>query len=270
MLEALDLAMRNAQVVQEERGRGQFSLFGGDSSAPELEHQLALPDMEEWTETELLSHEKELLGFYVSSHPLSRFEKDLAYFATSLLEIDDHEDGEPVRVGGLISRVSTSSDRKGNPMAFVTLEDLSGKADIVFFSDAYANCKHLVVQDEVVLVEGRLNRRNGTMSVQAEEAIPMEHTRERLTRSVNVALPYDAVSEDLLGQLRSLCALHEGRCDLLIHLRGADETTGRDAVIRSRSIRVKPTDELLRAVDTLPGSERAWLTALPPHARLRA
>ena len=267
MSEALDVALRNAQVVQEERGRGQFSLFGGDSSAPQLEHQLALPDVEEWTEPETLAHEKELLGFYVSSHPLSRYEKDLAYFATSLLEIDNLEDGAPVRVGGLISRVSTSTDRKGNPIAFVTLEDLSGKADVVFFADPFASCKHLVVQDEVVLVEGRLNRRNGTMGVLADSAIPMEHTREQLTRSVHVALPYEAVNEALLDELRRLCAEHTGRCDLVIHLRNGG---AKDAVIRSRSIRVKPTDELLRLVSTLTGSERAWLTALPPHARLRA
>ena len=112
MLEALERAMRNAQSVQDERRRGQISLFGGES-ALEVEQQPALPDVPEWTEAERLSHEKELLGFYVSSHPLTRYERDLAYFATSLLEIDGRQDGELVRVGGLISRVSPSSDRRG-------------------------------------------------------------------------------------------------------------------------------------------------------------
>ena len=270
LLEALDRAMRNAQAIQEERRRGQFSLFGGDS-ALEVEHQPVLPDVSEWTETERLSHEKELLGFYVSSHPLSRYEKDLAYFATSLLEIDGREDGEAVRVGGLISRVSPSSDRRGNAMAFVTLEDLSGKAEVVFFSDAYAKCRDLVVQDGVILVEGRLSRRNGTMSVQADRAAPMEESRERLARSVSVDLPYEAVTEELLADLRRLCLEHEGSCELVVHLRGVpSEPEGRDAVIRSRSIRVKPTDDLLQALGTLAGLERARLTAPPPQAGLRA
>ena len=221
--------------------------------------------------TERLSHEKELLGFYVSSHPLSRYEKDLAYFATSLLEIDGREDGEAVRVGGLISRVSPSSDRRGNAMAFVTLEDLSGKAEVVFFSDAYAKCRDLVVQDGVILVEGRLSRRNGTMSVQADRAAPMEESRERLARSVSVDLPYEAVTEELLADLRRLCLEHEGSCELVVHLRGVpSEPEGRDAVIRSRSIRVKPTDDLLQALGTLAGLERARLTAPPPQAGLRA
>ncbi len=270
LLEALDRAMRNAQAIQEERRRGQFSLFGGDS-ALEVEHQPVLPDVSEWTETERLSHEKELLGFYVSSHPLSRYEKDLAYFATSLLEIDGREDGEAVRVGGLISRVSPSSDRRGNAMAFVTLEDLSGKGEVVFFSDTYAKCRDLVVQDGVILVEGRLSRRNGTMSVQADRAAPMEESRERLARSVSVDLPYEAVTEELLADLRRLCLEHEGPCELVVHLRGVpSEPEGRDAVIRSRSIRVKPTDDLLQALGTLAGLERARLTAPPPQAGLRA
>ncbi len=270
LLEALERAMRNAQAVQDERRRGQISLFGGDS-ALEMEHQPALPDVPEWTETERLSNEKELLGFYVSSHPLTRFEKDLAYFATSLLEIDGRQDGDPVRVGGLVSRVSPSSDRRGKAMAFVTLEDLSGKAEVVFFSDAYDRCRDLVVQDAVVLVEGRLNRRNGVMTVQAEGAAPMDQGRERLTRSVNVDLPYEAVSDQLLADLRRLCGEHRGKCDLVVHLRGAPAAPGgREPVVRSRSLRVNPTDELLQAMGRLAGLERARITAMPPQAGQRA
>ena len=264
--EALDVAMRNAQVVQEERGRGQFSLFGGDSSAPQLEHQLALPDVPPWTETEMLSQEKELLGFYVSSHPLSRYELDLRKFASPLVDIPEQEDGAPVRVGGLISRISTSSDRKGNPIAFVTLEDLSGKGDIVFFSDAYASNKHLIVQEEVIMVEGRLNERNGAMSILADTVLPMEHTRERLTRSVNITMSAEAVSEELLGKLLQACKDFVGPCDLIICVENGDD---HDAV-RSRSIHVNPCDELLRRVGALDGVRETHLMTLPAHARLRA
>ena len=268
LLEAVERAMRNAQAVQEERRRGQISLFGGESPL-EVEQPPALPDAAEWTEAERLAHEKELLGFYVSSHPLSRYEKDLACFATSLLEIDGRQDGEPVRVGGLISRVSPSSDRRGNAMAFVTLEDLSGSAEVVFFSDVYASSRDLVVQDGVILVEGRLNRRNGAMGVQAERAAPMERSRERLTRSVDVDLAYEAVSDGLLEDLRRLCREHEGPCDLVVHLRGAPG--GRDPAVRSRSIRVRPTDDLLRALGALAGLDQPRLTPRPlPQAGQRA
>mgnify|MGYP002640256104 CR=1 FL=1 len=268
---ALDVSLRNAQIVQEERGRGQFSLFGGDSSAPELELKLNLPEATEWTETEMLAHEKELLGFYVSSHPLSRFERDLRNFASPLVDLAEKEDGAPIRVGGLISRISTSSDRKGNPIAFVTIEDLSGKADIVFFSDAYASNKHLLVQEEVVMVEGRLNERNGVMSILADDVMPMEHTRERLTRSVNITVPSAAVNEKLLEQLLEACHEFAGQCDLIVRVEnGNTDGTGHDSVVRSRSIHVNPCDELLRRVGALPGVRETRLTTLPANARLRA
>ena len=264
---ALDVALRNAQVVQEERGRGQFSLFGGDSSAPQLERQLALPEVAQWTETEMLANEKELLGFYVSSHPLSRYERDLRNFATPLADIAQQKDGAPVRVGGLISRISTSSDRKGNTIAFVTLEDLSGKADIVFFSDAYASNKHLIVQEEVVMIEGRLNERHGSMSILADSVLPMEHTRQRLTRSVNITVPSEAVNEELLDQLRQAFQEFAGQCDVIIRVENGG---GRDAVVRSRSIHVDPCDELLRRVGALTGVRETHLTTLPVDARLKA
>ena len=267
MLEALDMALRNAQTVQEERGRGQFSLFGGDSSAPELDQQLNLPDIEPWTETEQLAHEKDLLGFYVTSHPLSRFERDLRMFATPLSEALTGNDGEAIRVGGLVTRISTSNDRRGNPIAFVTLEDLRGSADIVFFADAFAASRELLVNDRVILIEGRLNERKGMMSILADAAIGLEEARERLTRAVNVALPANHLCEELLADLRTVCQQFTGRCDLVIHLKGADELE-RETLIRSRSIRVNPCDELLSSVDALEGSPETWLTAVPPHARL--
>jgi DNA polymerase-3 subunit alpha len=267
MLEVLDLALRHAQTVQEERGRGQFSLFGGDSSAPEIEQQLTFPPVEPWTETEQLAYERDLLGFYVTSHPLSRFERDLEMFATPLSEAASGNDGEAIRVGGLITRISTSSDRRGNAIAFVTIEDLKGTTDIVFFSDAYEASRDLLVNDRVVLVEGRLNERNGAMSILVDTAIGLEEARERLTRAVNVALPANQLCEELLANLRSVCEQFTGRCDLVIHLKGVDEME-RETLIRSRSIRVNPCDELLSSVDALDGSPETWLTAVPPHAKL--
>ncbi|MBT4099891.1 MAG: DNA polymerase III subunit alpha [Gemmatimonadetes bacterium] len=267
MLEVLDLALRHAQTVQEERGRGQFSLFGGDSSAPEIEQQLTFPQVEPWTETEQLAYERDLLGFYVTSHPLSRFERDLRMFATPLSEASSGNDGEAIRVGGLITRISTSSDRRGNTIAFVTIEDLKGTTDIVFFADAYEASRDLLVNDRVILVEGRLNERKGMMSILVDTAIGLEEARERLTRAVNVALPANHMCEELLSDLRSVCQQFTGRCDLVIHLQGVDEME-RDTLIRSRSIRVNPCDELLSSVDALDGSPETWLTAVPPHARL--
>jgi DNA polymerase-3 subunit alpha len=261
-LEGLDLALKNAQVVQEERGRGQFNLFeqAGNTTDPAIE-QLSLPEVEEWSETELLAQERELLGFYVTSHPLSRYAQDLRFFAQPLSEIDNRRDGETVRVGGLVDRVSTSTDRRGQPIAFITLEDLSGSADVVFFSDACAQNRHLIEPDQAILIEGRLSRRNGSMGLQAESALPLSEAREKLTKALHVSLPLETIEAAILERLRCLCVEHSGKSELLIHLRNGGD---RDAVVRSRSILVNPCDELLAEVDRLIEPERSWLTAVSP------
>ncbi|MFH1572047.1 MAG: DNA polymerase III subunit alpha [Gemmatimonadota bacterium] len=263
-LAGLDLALKHAQSVQELRERGQFSLFQVDSGPAVQFEKPALPAVEEWSETERLARERELLGFYLSSHPLDRFAQDLRFFATPLAAVGGDDEAGPVRVGGIVTRVSTSTDRRGQTIAFVTLEDLSGTADIVFFSDAYSACRELVQPDQVVLVEARVSRRNGGLSLQGESALPLAQARERLTKAVNVAIPFDGAAADLLERLRRLCEEYSGPCELLIHLRNEGQ---KGAVVRSRSLRVSPCDDLLLAFERVGGPSSSWLTPVPQAAR---
>jgi DNA polymerase-3 subunit alpha len=263
LLAGLDLALKAAQKAQEEQERGQISLFSlgrDDNPAPVVE-QLALPQAEEWTPTQLLAQERELLGFYLSSHPLTRYTRDLKNLAQPLAELDKQQDGAQIRVGGLVSRISTFTDKRGQPFAFVTLEDLSGKGDVAFFAEAYSAHRALLVQDQVIMVEGRISQRNGRLSVQAESAMPMEQAREKLTRSLNLDLSYDEVRPDLLVELRRICERFLGPCELRLHLKNGGT---KDAVVRSRSIKVNPCDELIQAVEALIGPRCAWLTRTLP------
>ena len=259
---ALDLALKSAQAIQDERERGQISLFDTGEEGADTEH-LELPEAAEWGQPELLQNERELLGFYISSHPLQVHARDLKAFATPLDELEALQDGAGVAVGGLITRISTLTDRRGQPFAFVTLEDLAGKVDIVLFSEAYAAHKHLIEENGAVLAEGQVTVRNGRVGVQATSVTPLERAREHLTKAVNLLLPSDEVQPALLGQLKSVVERHTGTCELLLHVQSCPDGTDseREAVVRSRSIRVSPCDELLREVDALIGPKRTWLTA---------
>jgi len=262
MLEGLDLALKSAQQVQQQRERGQISLFdlAGDDAGSSAVERLSLPLLEEWSEGQKLAHERELLGFYVSSHPLDPFQRDLAYFTVSLGEIQEQEEGTQLRVGGLVGRVSTATDRKGNPIAFVTLEDKMDQSDIVFFSDAYGKHRDLIHQDQPLLIEGRLSRRNGTGSVQVESAMLLSQARERLTRALHISLVADQIAPDMLQQLKTVCQGYSGRCELVIHLPNGGDV---DTVVRSRSIQVDPCDELLRQLGEVVKGGRSWLVPEP-------
>jgi DNA polymerase-3 subunit alpha len=260
-MEALDLALRVAQKAQEQREKGQISLFdlGGsdDGEGVELE-QHELPEVEPWSERDMLSKERELLGFYVSSHPLKAYARDLKSFATPLSEMENQHDGYSMRVGGLVSQVRKHYDKRGQAFAFVTLEDMGGKGDIAFFSEAFSSFEALLEEESTILVEGRVSERNGRLSLQAEKVMSLEEAREKLTKSVNLHIPYEEIEGDLLERLKKLCERYEGNCELLLHLKNGGD---KNAVIRSRTIRVRPCDELLQGIDEILGPKRTLLTA---------
>ena len=247
-MEALESAFKAAGKAQEAREKGQISLFDGGGSS-ELVAQ-DLPEVEEWSEREKLAKERDLLGFYISSHPLKPYARDLKNFARPLSEIEGQHNGAPLRVGGLVEEVRKLFDRRGNPFAFVTLKDLKGTGDIAFFAEAFANHQQLLVEGETILVEGRVYERNGRLSVQADRALPLKSARAELTKSVTLSLPYQKVGDPLLSRLRHLCERHMGDCELWLQLKNGDE---QDKMVRSKTIRVDPCDDLLRGIEELIG-----------------
>ena len=247
-MEALESAFKAAGKAQEAREKGQISLFDGGGSS-ELVAQ-DLPNVEEWSEVEKLAKERDLLGFYISSHPLKPYARDLKNFARPLSEIEGQRNGAPLRVGGLVEEVRKLFDRRGNPFAFVTLKDLNDTGDIAFFAEAFANHQQLLVEGETILVEGRVYERNGRLSVQADRALPLKSARAELTKSVTLSLPYQKVGDPLLSRLRHLCERHMGDCELWLQLKNGDE---QDKMVRSKTIRVDPCDDLLRGIEELIG-----------------
>ncbi len=252
-MEALDLALKAANKAQEALEKGQISLFGGGSSELVVQD---LPEVEEWSESEKLAKERDLLGLYISGHPLEPYARDLSSFARPLSEIDGQRNGAPLRVGGLVEEVRKLFDRRGNPYAFVTLKDLNGKGDIAFFGDAFAHCQSLLVEGETILVEGRVCERNGRLSLQADRALPLKSARAELTKAVTLSLPYQKVGAPLLSRLRHLCECHTGACELWLRLQNGGE---QDKMVRSKTIRVDPCDDLLRGIEELIGPQSTQL-----------
>ena len=253
-MEALESALKAAGKAQEDREKGQISLFDANGSSELVVQEL--PEVEEWSEREKLAKERDLLGFYISSHPLKPYARDLKNFARPLSAIEEHN-GAPLRVGGLIEEVRKLFDRNGKPFAFVTLKDLNDTGDIAFFAEAFVNHQQLLVEGETILVEGRVCERNGRLSVQADRALPLKSARAELTKSVTLSLSYQNVGDPLLSRLRGLCERHIGDCELWLQLKNGDE---QDKMVRSKTIRVDPCDDLLRGIEELIGPRSTRLT----------
>ena len=253
-MEVLELALKAAGKAQEDREKGQISLFDGGGSSELIVQEL--PEIEEWSEGEKLAKERDLLGLYISSHPLKPYARDLKNFARPLSEIDGQLDGARLRVGGLVEGVRKLLDRHDKPFAFVTLKDLNDTGDIAFFSEAFANHQQLLVEGETILVEGRVRERDGRLSLQADSALPLKSARAQLTEAVTVSLPYHKVGDPLLRRLRQLCERYTGDCELWLRLQNGGE---QDMMVRSKTIRVNPCDDLLIGIEEQIGPHSIWL-----------
>ncbi|MBW7884807.1 MAG: DNA polymerase III subunit alpha [Caldilineaceae bacterium] len=170
LLAMLDQMVGASASVHDARDSGQLSMFDLLGSSQEAHvSPIRLPDVEEVKGREKLQWEKELLGVYSISHPLQQLDVDLQKITTcSCAELDERYDGKAVTLAGMITNVRTITTKKGDPMAFVQLEDLQGGCEVVFFPKSYVEYKDKLVVDSVVVVKGKAQSREGQTSLLAD------------------------------------------------------------------------------------------------------
>lgn len=176
-LKILDRCIEQGHEVQKDRNSSQISLFDfAEISGLSREFdEIPLPDIPEFNTAEVLAMEKDTLGLYVSGHPLEEYrsilEEKISYAINDLLE--DH-DQDRMYLGGIITKTKISSTKKGEIMAYCTLEDLSGSIEVLIFPRVLEQYRELIQQDQVVIMQGRLNAQEDTMKFFAEEIAPLQ------------------------------------------------------------------------------------------------
>ncbi len=153
---------------------GQDSLFGGlDDDGPGFGVSVAIPDIDDWDKMTLLGHEREMLGLYVSDHPLLGLEHVLSSGTDctigQLMLDEERQDGSPITVCGLVTSVQRKITKRGDPWAMVTVEDLDGAIDVLLFPSAWQLCGHAVVEDAIITVSGRLSRQKDQPEIHGQE-----------------------------------------------------------------------------------------------------
>jgi len=260
MFEVIDKAQEQGNLLQREKESGQTSLFDllGEDSASVSDQ--TLPDMEEWQENKLLTHEKEALGFYVTGHPLARFADAIDQFATAKTsDVSSLTDGANVTMGGILAKVKLQTTRRGDRMAFVTLEDLEGIVEVIVYPETYQKSKGIIREDMPVMVMGRTAANEGEPRIVANEIFSLDEAPQRLTGAVHVKLVTAGLEEPLLKKLASLISSHSGQCDLYLHLVTPRE--GEVTVKAGARRKVEPSDELVQAAEELLGEETIWFSA---------
>ncbi|MFH1732852.1 MAG: DNA polymerase III subunit alpha [Planctomycetota bacterium] len=266
-----DAALRIGATVQQDRERGQKSLF---DSAPdpvvEAGVQDTLPDVPEWPESTLLAHERETLGLYMSSHPLASHERLLAAFSTlSAKETAEADDTTPIFIGGMVeglrTQITKSGRTAGKRMARFTFEDLSGAVDCVVFAEDYEREGPNIRADRPVFIRGTVSHRMSQPSVRVTDTFTFDQVRPKFTESIAVSLEREAANESTFAALKELFERNRGRTPVFLEIPDDD---GRTVVLETGpGLKVTVTDALYAALSDLVGEPSITLRPRPDRVR---
>ncbi|MFZ1880951.1 MAG: DNA polymerase III subunit alpha [Gaiellaceae bacterium] len=203
MLEVLEQAVSWGQKQQSDRLAGQGSIFDlGPVDEEKPRHHPVAPT-DEFEKSELLKLEKEVLGLYVSEHPLSAIRDQLRRKSdTTIGELERRRDGEVITVGGIVSGVRHMTTKRGDAMVFLQFEDVTGSVETVVFNQTYEKARELCTSDRILIVKGRIDRKEGETKLVALELAAFEAVAEKR----EVRLRIDA-TKAAAGTIRELAAL---------------------------------------------------------------
>ncbi|MFH1836984.1 MAG: DNA polymerase III subunit alpha [Candidatus Omnitrophota bacterium] len=250
----LDKVLEMAARANKDRNIGQMSFFDDDNADKSFKENFHdLPDIPEWPENELLTNEKEMLGFYITKHPLARFEKLLnAYSTAKISELASMSDGQEVLIGGIINKAKiTVTRKKAEKMAIVSLGDLDNFIEVLVFPKTYRSTMDMVKADNLVYVHGRLNLREEDPKIIAEDIIPLEKVKEKFTKAVLIKLSTTGLEEILMKKIKNILAVFKGETQVFIEFISAE---GRKIRLSAdKELSVRPTDEFIDSIEPLVG-----------------
>jgi DNA polymerase-3 subunit alpha len=245
MLAALEAALSHGARAQTDRLLGQSSLFGEEEKLENVPISA-----EEFEKGELLRLEKEVLGLYVSEHPLHSIREQLRRKTDcALADIERRRDGEVVTVGGIVSAVKHLTTKKGEPMVFMRLDDVTGGAEVVVFNSVYAHSRELCTTDRVLIVKGRIDhKQEGETKLLAMEVAPFEAVAERkeVTIRIDARLARAGVVRDLALLVRDFPG--ESRVNLLLEM-----SEGTKQFVLGPQYKVKPVPDFFAEAKALLG-----------------
>ncbi len=250
MIASIDRAMDVASQAQQDRISGQANLFGTLMASPVAATNYT--DAEEWDELTRLKAEKESIGIYVTGHPLLKFSETLGRYANAdtgrLAELPDQS---TARIGGMVTKLKEITTRKGDRMAFVTLEDLTGSVEIIVFADVYRQKSDLFKSEDPIFVVGKLDIGEDQPKVIASDAISLTEAAKLFSGAVHISVDATQVLETKLTDLKSILLRHKGVSPVVLHFRipGKSETV----LTLPRDISLDPSGAFISDVQQLLG-----------------
>jgi DNA polymerase-3 subunit alpha len=247
-------AIRYAAKVQQEELSSQTSLFGGSTGT-----EMPLPKVdpiEPFTEIEKLHFEKEVVGVYISGHPLDNFRFEMDTFCNlPIAELNtlDGKEGKDVKVGGIVSSVEHKFTKTGKPFGKMVMEDYSGKYEFLMWSEDYMKFKSFLMPGIFLFVEGNVLRKTwGDMALEFKirNIDLLNDLGTKRTKGIQIKMPAKSINKELINQIELICEEFSGSTPLYVALKDTEENITLELL--SRKMRVKPVNELVKKMKKLP------------------
>ncbi|MEM6297072.1 MAG: DNA polymerase III subunit alpha, partial [Bacteroidota bacterium] len=242
-----ELVMKYGAKKQQEKESAQVSMFGAASGVEEPRPKLE--DCEPWSSIEKLKRERDVVGFYISGHPLDQYK--LLINQKTNADLSDWQDkkGKQLTLAGIITSSQHRLSKKGNKFGVITLEDYKSSLDMMFFGQDYLKNTHLLQEGEFVLIEGKVEERYnspGQWEFRPREVKLLSEMKDAKVSMVKLFLKAELLSSDIIDELESLAQDHEGDCEFKFEVQFEQEKA---KLPLTSAYKVQPTPQLLDAFE---------------------
>ncbi len=248
LLAVVEKAVDLAVARRRDRESGQLDLFGSDEPAEELR----LPDIDELPPEQLLAHEKEMTGFYITGHPLDKYREFMEHFISSkkLQNGGRSLDHKLVRFAGTITSAKRVATKKGDTMCFLEIEDFFDKVEIVVFPKVFYQCMNVLTPDMAVVVKGRVDAADEQVKLLAEAVTPLSE----YAPDVRIRIKKEQEDASIFDRLKEIFQENRGKSTVFLHL------TDQQRVIKAEKIFwVTPSEGLKRQLEELLGAGAVYI-----------
>ncbi len=253
---SLEKALQQAEQTAHADAFGQNDLFGHATDMATIEYVQVKP----WSSQERLTHEKATLGLFLTGHPLTRYEPEFSHFIKTKIADIRITHAQHIMLAGMVANIRTMQTKRGDRMAFVTLDDGTGRMELAVFADLYAESREILTNEAILIVEGEVSvdEYSGGFKLRAKQLSSIEQWRGRLAKSILVEIDHRQAEQGMVELLqKELQVYKNGSCQLLIDYVRDDY---RAHVQLGKEWRVRPSDELLDKVESLLGENRAKIS----------
>jgi DNA polymerase III subunit alpha len=251
LLAALDDVMKICGAPRNSNQMSMFDMFdlqGVDGGSG----LISFPEIDEWDEREKLHKEKDALGFYITGHPLDKYKSEVERFATATIQdLPSRQDKSEVKIAGVIEKMKMKRTRKGDKMAVITIEDLSGSIEAIVFPELFQRSLPLLKSEDPLLFTGTAEVGEGAAKIILQDLATFESVRQKNVKSVEIQLHEAGIGRNLIEQLVDVVFQYPGECRLRFRI---EYTAGGHVIISAgERFKILPSHECLSAIESIAG-----------------